>query len=89
MSSYFGYPVYCECRGLWHVYDIQHNEDITYCYGSLDDVKYLIKYAIAWDIPVNGAYKALENCNGGCYYYEDRFKKNLKKLREKLKKDKR
>ncbi len=82
MTSYFGYPVYCECRGLWHVYDIQYNEEITYCYGSLDDVKYLIKYAIAWDMPIQSAYEATKN---GGWYLGDRFKQNLKKLKTKLK----
>lgn len=83
MTSYFGYPVYCECRGLWHVYDIQHNEEITYCYGSLSDVKFLIKYAIAWDMRIQSAYEATKN-NGG-WYNGDRFKQNLKKLKAKLK----
>lgn len=84
--TYFSYPVYCECRGLWHVYDIQHNEEITPCYGNLDDVKYLIRYAIAWNIPVETAYRTLKGSNGGCWYDEDRFKQNLKQLKTKLKK---
>ena len=86
MNKYFEYPIYCECRGLWHIYDIQHNEEPTVCYGNLDNVKYLIKYAIAWDIPIESAYKTLKNSNGG-WYHEDRFKQNLKKLKEKLKKE--
>ena len=87
MTKYFEYPIYCECRGLWHIYDIQHNEEPTVCYGSLDEVKYLIKYAIAWDIPIGTAYSALKNNNGGGWYHENIFKQRLKKLKEKLKKE--
>lgn len=83
MSSYYGYPVYCECRGLWHVYDIQHNDEMTYCYCSLDDIKFMIRYAIAWGMSFKSAYEATKN-NGGCYNI-DRFKQNLKKLKAKLK----
>ena len=87
MTKYFEYPIYCECRGLWHIYDIQHNEEPTVCYGNLNNVKFLIKYAIAWDIPIESAYKTLEKYNGGCWYNGNSFKQNLKKLKEKLKKE--
>lgn len=83
MDSYYGYTVYCECRGLWHVYDIQHNDEITYCYCSLDDIKFIIRYAIAWGMSIQSAYEATKN-NGG-WYLGDKFKQNLKKLKTKLK----
>ena len=85
MPSYLGYPIYYECRGVWHVHDVQNNNDSTCCYYNKDEVKYLIQYAIAWDCSISYAYRTLKSSQHGSWYNIDRFKSNLKKLKKKLK----